>query len=194
MNPLQLLRSHISQFAPLTDADWELLAPHIIQKTLKKHELFSKEGRRANEVGFVLEGVFRQYYLVDGEEKTTWFFFEHDLLCSYISCITKQPSLISIEALTPATYLSFPYKLVEELYAININWQTFGRHIAEYVAIGLEDRMVSLLTLKPEERYRRLLNGQNKKIIEQIPQQYIANFLGITPVSMSRIRSRFYKK
>ena len=73
-------------------------------------------------------------------------------------------------------------------------WQKFGRLISEYLAIGLEERMVGLLMLRPEERYLELISGNKKKIIERIPQHYIANYLGITPVSMSRIRNRLTKK
>lgn len=73
-------------------------------------------------------------------------------------------------------------------------WQKFGRLIAECLAIGLEERMVGLLMLSPEERYMELIKGNKKKIIERVPQHYIANYLGITPVSMSRIRNRVIKK
>ena len=54
--------------------------------------------------------------------------------------------------------------------------------------------MVDLLTLSPEQRYLQLLNSNKQKILERIPQHYIANYLGITPVSLSRIRNRMYKK
>jgi CRP-like cAMP-binding protein len=81
-----------------------------------------------------------------------------------------------------------------DVYSQSAAWQTFGRLVAEYIAMGLEERMVSLLVQSPEERYRELLTGQKKKIIEQIPQQYIANYLGISPVSMSRIRKRLTAK
>jgi len=49
-------------------------------------------------------------------------------------------------------------------------WQTVGRRFAEYIAVGLEERMVSLLIQTPEERYRYLLSGSKKKIIKQIKQ------------------------
>jgi CRP-like cAMP-binding protein len=189
-NPINRLRFTITQFASIPEADWNLLEPYIELRSMKKQECFSSEGKRSGTVGFLLSGLFRQYYTIDGEEKTTWFFFENDLLCSYISCITGQPSLVTIEALTDAEYLCFPYAHLEQLYRTSSAWLNFGRKVAEYIATALEARMVSLLTQKPEERYRQLLKAQNSRIIEQIPQQYIANYLGITPVSLSRIRSR----
>ncbi len=189
-NNLILLRQTMERFVKLPDSDWDLLLPHIQLKDLKRHQLFAQEGKRSFEVAFILNGAFRQYYTKDGEEKTTYFCFTGDLMCAYISCISNQPSLITLEALSDTTYLSFPYAALFQLYKQSMIWQTFGRLIAEYIAAGLEERMVSLLLQSPEERYRDMLTGSKKKIIEQIPQQYIANYLGITPVSLSRIRKR----
>ena len=188
------LRSSIEKFIKLSDEDWNLLFPHLQIRKLKKHELFSEEGTTADEVGYVIEGSLRHFYIKDGVEKTTYFYFENHFVSSYISCITKKPSLLSIQALTDCTIVVFSYKTLEELFEKNATWQKFGRLLAEYLAIGLEDRMVGLLMLSPEERYMELLNGNKMKIIERIPQHYIANYLGLTPVSLSRIRNRVSKK
>jgi len=192
-NSFSIFRTHVEAFCKMSDADWELLVPHLEIKTIRKNELFIAEGKRAFEVAFVIDGMFRQYYTKDGEEKTTYFFFENHFMTSYISCITGKLSLVTIEALSNANYISFPYKVLQELFEQSMAWQKFGRLIAEYLGIGLEERMVSLLLQSPEERYIDLLNSNKKKIIERIPQHYIANYLGITPVSMSRIRSRLLK-
>ena len=69
------LRNNIEKFIKLSDEDWNLLAPHLEIRKLKKHDLLSEIGKVANEVGFVLEGMLRHYYLKDGEEKTTYFYF-----------------------------------------------------------------------------------------------------------------------
>jgi CRP-like cAMP-binding protein len=191
--PYYLLRNYIEKFSAITDADWELLQPHLTIKALRKNELYIAEGKRATELGFVFQGMLRQYYTKDGAEKTTYFFFENNLMGAYISCITGKPSLISIEALSEVNYISFPYKILQQIFEQSMVWQKFGRLVAEYLTIGLEERMVSLLLQSPEERYLDLLNSNKKKIIERVPQHYIANYLGITAVSMSRIRSRILK-
>ncbi len=188
------LRKQVNSFVEIPDEDWELLAPHIELKTLRKNNFLTKEGKRAFEIGFVIDGMFRQFYTKDGEEKTTYFYFESHFISGYISCISQQPSLLSIEALSDAAYISFPYKILQELFDKSMAWQKFGRLVSEYLVIGLEERMVSLLLHSPEERYIDLLSGNKKKIIERIPQHYIANYLGITPVSMSRIRNRILNK
>lgn len=190
----KLLRKQITAFSTITDTEWEMLVSFLELKQLHKNELFIAEGKKAHEIGFVITGMFRQYYTKDGEEKTTYFFFEQHFISAYISCITGKPSLVTIEALSDATYVSFSFAKMNELFNSSMAWQKFGRLIAEYAMIGLEERMVSLLLQSPEERYVELLNSNKIKIIERIPQQYIANYLGITPVSMSRIRNRLLKK
>lgn len=188
------LRNAIEKFVTLTDEEWNLLIPYVEIRTLKKHTLFCEIGKVANEIGFVLDGMLRHYYIHDGSEKTTYFYFENHLVASYFSCIHRQPSLISIEALSDCKLIVFPYAALRELFEKNMAWQKFGRLLAEYLASGLEDRMVGLLTLTPEERYIELIKGNRIKIIERIPQHYIANYLGLTPVSLSRIRNRVMKK
>jgi CRP-like cAMP-binding protein len=184
------LRTEIEKFVQLTDNEWGMLEPFIEIRQLKKHTLFSEVGKKSTEIGYVIEGSLRHFYLKDGEEKTTYFYFENHFVSSYISCITNQPSKLSIEALSDCELLIFPYQKMVELFEKSNSWQKFGRLIAEYIAIGLEDRMVGLLMLSPEERYLDLISGNKKKIIERIPQYYIANYLGITAVSFSRIRNR----
>lgn len=190
----QQLRHQIEQFVALTDGDWGLLEPHLTVSTIKKHELFAEEGLVSGKVAFVIEGMFRQFYTKDGDERTTYFYFERHFLSAYISCLTGKPSLVTIEALSDSTYISFPYTVLHDLFEQHMVWQKFGRLIAEYLTVGLEERMASLLLLSPEERYLDLLEGSKKKILERVPQHYIANYLGITPVSMSRIRNRILRK
>ena len=188
------LRKHIEQFVKISDADWLLLEPHLTERTIHKHEFMIREGSIGREVAYIRSGEMRHFYTFKGEEKTTYFYFENSLVAPYFSCITGQPSGLSIEALSDTELIVFPYSVLKKLFSGNLAWNTFGRVLAEYLGLGLEDRMVSLLTLSPEERYIELLKSNKKKILERIPQHLIANYLGITPVSLSRIRNRVVKK
>lgn len=184
------LRQAIERFVTLNDEEWEMLVPFLSIQHLKKHQNFALEGEKSSTIGFVLSGELRHFYTQDGEEKTTYFYFENHFVTSYISCITQQPSLITIEALSDCELVVFPYVELVQLFEKSNTWQKFGRLIAEYLAMGLEERMFGLLMQSPEERYQALLKGNKTKIIERIPQHYIANYLGVTPVSLSRIRKR----
>ena len=189
----QLLRNYIHKFLELKDEDWNLLLPHLKEMTLEKNQFFLKEGKKARLIGFLIEGDMRHFYTHDGEERTTYFYFENNFVADYISCISGMASKLNIEALTACRLLVFPYEILKALFDKSHGWEKFGRLIAEYLALGLEERMAGLLMQSPEERYRQLLQSNRHKIIERIPQQYIASYLGITPVSLSRIRRRSAK-
>ncbi len=191
---LLLLRTAIGRFIKLDDANWELLLPCLKERHVAKHTLFAQEGKRAMEIGFLLEGNMRHFYTRDGEEKTTYFYFEGHFVSSYISCIRQVPSELTIEAMSNCSLLVFTYTDLLKLYDLSPAWERFGRLIAEYLAIGLEERLTGLLMLSPEERYVQLLESNKQKIIERIPQHYVSSYLGITPVSLSRIRNRVLKK
>ena len=188
------LKTQIIRLSPMQDEDLLLLRPFLKEVQLAKGERFAKEGRTETTVAVILEGNMRQYYTRDGEEKTTYFFFENHFVCAYVSCITGAPSLLTIEALSPCRLIAFDYCDLLQLYEQSPAWQRFGRLIAEYAVVGLEERMAGLLMLSAEERYEQLLSSGKDKIMECIPQHYIANYLGITPVSLSRIRNRVMRR
>ncbi len=188
------LRKIITDYTEMPDADWALIAPYLREKAIARGERWVTEGEKAKDVGMILNGSMRHYYTKQDEEKTTYFYFENAMVSAYISCITGNASALSIEALTDTRLVLFPYARMKEAYKTSIAWERFGRMIAEWAMMGLEDRMVSLLTQTPEERYLALLQSTKTKITERIPQHLIANYLGITPVSLSRIRNRIHKK
>ncbi|MBW8684494.1 Crp/Fnr family transcriptional regulator [Chitinophaga rhizophila] len=191
---LHALRAAIQRFILLTDEEWEMLVPDLQYCYLSRGEHWITEGQKERYMGFVLEGDMRHFYTRDGEEKTTYFYFENHLVGSYFSAINNTPSRLTIEALTDVRLLTFSYAHLKSLYDQCPKWERFGRMVAEYLAAGLEERMAGLLTMSPEERYIELLQGNKHKILERIPQHYIANYLGITPVSLSRIRKRLSDK
>ena len=186
------LRAYLHRFVPqLTDADWQPLAEALRPRHLARGEHFVQAGEYLPVLALLLTGTCRLYYpRPNGEERTTYFFFENHLLGDYTSCLTGQPSQFSIQALADTELVVFDYALLRRLYEQRPVYERFGRILAEYHLIGTDARMVELLLLSPEERYRALLASGKTKILERIPQHLVANYLGITPVSLSRIRAR----
>lgn len=186
------LRAWFEKFAPLPDAAWAALEPHVRPATLARHDTFVQPGYQPLHIGFLLRGVCRHFYLLpDGTERTTYFYFAGDALADYRACVLGQPAALTIEALEPAELLTFPYATLRLLYDEYPAWERVGRRIAEYVLAGLEARLVETLTLTPEARYRLLVaTPAKRKLLEQVPQHLLAAYLGITPVSLSRIRGR----
>jgi CRP-like cAMP-binding protein len=147
-----------------------------------------------NEVGFILNGSFRFYFLKDGIEISSYFCFQNEFISSYRSFLKREKSLINIEAMEDSFVLCFSHASLQELLndeRVELKMERFGRKIAEYLICCYEERVVSFVTQTPEERYRLLLENGND-LLQKIPQHYVANYLGITAVSLSRIRKRIF--
>jgi CRP-like cAMP-binding protein len=178
---LHPLRAHLQNFVPLTDEEWAPLAAALRPHHLARGDYFVTAGQHQPHIAFVLRGACRVYCVrPDGEERTTYFFFEQHLMADYTSCLTGQPSQLSIQALADTELVVFDYAVLQRLY----------REWPVYLLVGTGERMLDLLLRTPAERYADLLASGKHKIIERIPQHLIANYLGITAVSLSRIRAR----
>ena len=85
------------------------------------------------------------------------------------------------------------YRDLEALYDKSTKFERVGRMILEYYIAFLQQRITSYLLDTPEERYRTLVN-ETPDLLNRVPLQYIASYIGVTPVSLSRIRKRILKK
>ena len=187
-------RQHLKAFVDFSDEEWALFSEHLYLRNLKKKELFINSGSICHEVGYIFSGSFRFYFVKDGVELSNFFCFGGELISSYRSFLKQEPSLLNIEALEDAAVICFSHAMLEQLStnsSISCKLERFGRLVAEYLICCYEERMMSFVTQSPEERYQQLILNQ-PDLLQRIPQHYVANFLGITPVSLSRIRKRIY--
>ena len=192
---LAVFRKGISKFIEFNEVEWTVVSQHLDVKKLKKKAHFAEPGLVCSEIGFILTGSVRYFNIKDGEEITGYFSFENELVSSYRSFLTRQPSLNYIQALEDTQLVIITYKNMQAMLAnplLAYKMERFGRLAAEYYLICYEERMCSFITKTPEERYLDLLNT-GRDIIQRMPQHYIAHFLGITPVSLSRIRRRIMR-
>ena len=189
---LALYRQSIKMFVTFTDPEWTFFAEQLYRRDVRKREALVEHGKVCNEICFILTGSFRFYFLKDGMEISNYFCFQGELVSSYNSFLKRTPSFPSVEAMENASLICFSHAGLQELLQnplVAHKMERFGRLVAEYLICCYEDRMVSFITQNPEERYRHLLQKQ-PDLLQRIPQHYVANYLGITPVSLSRIRKR----
>jgi signal-transduction protein with cAMP-binding, CBS, and nucleotidyltransferase domain len=185
-------RAQINNFVTLTDEEWNLFKQHINYRQLKKKALLAEEGKVCDEIGFIAEGSVRYFHMRDGVDITGYFSFENEFVSSYKSFIKQEPSLNYIQALEDSLILTVKHKSWHQMLndvRVAYKIERFGRLIAEYYLCCYEDRVSAFITQTPEERYLKLMET-GREILLRIPQHYVANFLGITPVSLSRIRKR----
>lgn len=191
------LRTIFAQFAPVSDALWAALAPHLQEELLPKGAHWLQPGQPATHLALVTEGGMRQYYVVDGDERTVYFGLEGSLVCAYSSYLTHQPCPYYLQAMEPCRLTTLSLQVLREAEAQYPELGEVFRRLAEYLFINLELRLHNQLLLSPEDRYLQLLAHPPTCLLEggppvweRIPQKYLASFLGITPVSFSRIRAR----
>ena len=185
-------REELKKIVEFNEAEWIVFAQYLEFRTVKKKKFFAEPSVICKDIGFISKGAVRYYYIKDGEEVTGYFSFENEFLSSYKSYLTGQPGYTYIQALEDTKLITFTRRDMDEMLnnpMLAYKMERFGRLISEHYLICYEDRVASFVTQTPEERYLQLLST-GREILQRMPQHYIANYLGITPVSLSRIRKR----
>jgi CRP-like cAMP-binding protein len=189
---LNIFRKHLDKYVVFNEAEWIVFTSYLNYSALKKKHYFAEPDKVSDKVGFTITGSVRYFYIKDGQDITGYFSFENEFISSYKSYLTQQPGFTYIQALEDTTLITFTRNDMDQMLAnpmLAYKMERFGRLIAEHYLCCYEDRIASFITQTPEERYLQLLST-GKDILKRMPQHYIAHFLGITPVSLSRIRRR----
>lgn len=148
-----------------------------------------KEGALAKKLFYIDQGCCRCWFNNDGIDVTFQFLFEGSFASSFETVTSGKVSWYSIETLEPTVVYSVS---LERFKSAQDNNPLAKAAYVNYVEQGLmnfQKLFVAHIKDSPEKRYRELLIN-HPEIIQRVPQHYIASFLGITSVSLSRIRNR----
>jgi CRP-like cAMP-binding protein len=176
----------------LTDKEWQQFKTHLTFRQVPKKFKLVEEGKVSNEIYFINKGLIRFYYNKDGEDITGFIFTENLFASSYESFLRKSPSTQILETIEDCELLVLTYDGLQELYEKVPQINIFTRKIAEQRFLNAQQVLSSYILDSPEERYQKFLK-QYPNIIQRVPLNIIASYLGITPVSLSRIRKRVTK-
>jgi len=181
------------KFTDFNDSELEIIMPYFEFKKFKRKTILLEIGKVSNEVFYLVKGCIRLYCEKDGDELSTYFFTEEMFAGSYDSFLAQKPSKVAIETLEDCEVLILSHQSQEKLYEIFPKMNEFIRKAIEQRFVLLHDLFISYLLHNPEERYL-ILQKERPELLQRIPQHQIASFLGITRVSLSRIRHRLSKK
>lgn len=178
----------------ITYKDWEIIASKMYIEKFKKKEIILQPGGQEEHLSFLSKGVLR-FFIPTEENKETDitydFMFEKKFACADESFITRTPSIYGIEALTDVLLYRFTYNDLQDIYKKTESAERIGRIAHQNLFLERSQRLYSFLRYSAKERYQNLFK-ENPILIKQIPQKYIASYLGITPQALSRIKRQIY--
>jgi len=190
---LDKLKEYCKRTVPLTDNELKLIDKYFEPASFNKKDFLLTNGKICNFIAFIYEGAVRHFHVKDGVEKTCDLSFANSWVTDFQSFTLGTSCIMNLQALENTTVFVITKKNLTELYKECSKYETFGRIMAEQVAQRATEIAMSLSSDKPEERYLKLIKN-NPDIFQRVQQKYIANFLGIGPESLSRIRNRIVNK
>jgi len=184
---------HLRKISPLPDEEWQKFLSACKKYHLRKGEHFFRVGDVGKNLGIVMRGCLRLYYLNSkGEEFNRAFKFEGDLASTYTFNLEGAPSPMGAEALEDTEMLLIDLKDFLKLQEGDFCWERMAARLALSHYKRKEKREFQFLTMDASERYLELLKDY-PGIENRIPQFHLASYLGITPFSLSRIVSKIKK-
>lgn len=180
----------ISEYVAITDEDWQKIRCHLSIKNLKKNEILIEAGEVCQHIYFIHSGIIRFFYFVKSAEITSCFNFKGSFISALSSCLLRQPSHETAQAITDTEVIVLEYPTLIRLYDKSHTVERLGRLIVENAYIELENRMFANYHNDAESKYLNLLKSESPEIIKNIPLKQIASYLGVTPETLSRIRNK----
>lgn len=175
----------------INDSSLDIFIPEILvtfkEKQFRKNDFFVKESRICNYFCFIESGILQHSISILGEEKTTYLALKNSCTSALKSFIHKIPSRKNIKAISDCNLQVIKLESFTTLLKTNKAFNKFYYNLIENQIYLIDDYRIDLLTLTPEERYKKLLDN-DPDLLQQVPLHYLASFLGISSRHMSRIR------
>ncbi|MGY4538633.1 CRP-like cAMP-binding protein [Mucilaginibacter sp. UYNi724] len=186
---------HFRKKFPQLNPFWDKYLEYQTRMDVPAKTVLLQEGKVSGNYIFIEKGSVRAFFNNNGDDKTVQFFFENEGLTSFDSFTNNVPSLITIETIEPSVVYLLPKKhvlqLVNELTRepefVQLMLRMFAQRQLHYM-----EEFFSFIRDTPEQRYLNLLT-KRPHIIQRIPQHYIASYLGVSTVHLSRIKSKIAK-
>lgn len=185
---------YLQQFGSLNHQQIELINANVVVKIYPAGEYFLKANEFSREIGFILEGVFRVcYYDKDGNEITRYFLDENHFIADVNSYNSGIPSVEYIQSVVDSKVLVLTKAAMQTLSETIIVWDAI---VSKITAKALTQKVRRVSLMMPQdatERYVFFLDNF-PNLVNRVPLNYIASYIGITKSSLSRLRREFSKR
>ncbi|WP_026813659.1 Crp/Fnr family transcriptional regulator [Arenibacter certesii] len=174
---------------PLPETSKQMLQKHINKVSFPKGHILLRADRIEKNIYFIKQGIVRAYAKTADSEITFWFGKEHDTIISMKSYIENLKGYEDIELLEDCELYELKAEDLKRLFEEDISISNFGRKLAEKELIRTEEKLISQQFKTATQRYKELIKN-NPDLVQRVQLGYIASYLGITQVSLSRIRAQ----
>jgi CRP-like cAMP-binding protein len=186
---LSELETYISSYFGVPQADLAHIASLFKQTELKKGDYFLKTGKSCNQLSFIKDGFLRIYVPMEDKEVTQWISTTGYFVTDLSSLIFDTPARWTIQALTDTQLFTISKDDYQKIGQLIPQWHELEKLFIAKCFTILEDRIFSHLSMSAEERYQAFFE-KHKELFNQVPLQYIASMLGMTPETFSRVRKK----
>lgn len=186
MTDLQL---YIKNFFDVNEELLGEIASRFVPQPVKKGDYLLKQGRQCRRLSFIKSGLIRIYTTIEDKEVTQWISTQGYFVTDLASFTFQTPARWNIQALTDCELYTIEKDDYNNLGNVLPEWHKLEKLFIAKCFIILEERVNSHLFMTAEERYNKLYELQ-PDLFNQVPLQYLASMLGMTPETLSRLRKK----
>ncbi|RLD77069.1 MAG: Crp/Fnr family transcriptional regulator [Bacteroidetes bacterium] len=177
----------IKSLIEIDDKEWSYYSSLFTTRNYNKKEILLQPDNVCDNIFFINKRLLRIFFMdKNGNESTFYFSQENDFAVDYESFLNRTPSNYTIEAMEDTQVVHMSYKMVVDGYKKLRNGEKLGRLLAEKYFIIFSRKIQNIYTKTPYERYQ-LMNIQFPNIRQRVSQHYIASYLNISSVHLSRL-------
>lgn len=185
------LESYIHSYFKIPKENIASVAALFQEEDLNKGDYYVKQGTYCQKMSFQINGFTRVFAEKQDKEVTQWIGSKNHFITDLSSFIFGQRARWHIQAITDCKLYTITIDRYKALSEVVPNWQALEQQFMAACFLTLEDRVFSHLSMSAEERYLQFYQ-QNKALFNQVPLQYIASMLGMSPETFSRIRKKIH--
>lgn len=184
------LKTHIEEIVSLTDEEFEHINSHFKIKHLKKHQYLIQEDEPIKHLYFVTKGLLKATFTdINGKEYIIQFAMENWWISDFKAFYQNAKSITNISCLENVELLSISKENLDKICNDNHKMEHFFRVKNSYGYVALQQRILSLLSTSPKERFEQF-SHQYPQLGQRVSKTIIAAYLGISRETLSRLSAK----
>lgn len=188
MSEKELFKEHVAEFVETNDIDYQLILSYFSLQKFRKRQFVIQENQNVEYVYFVKKGLLKSSFIDDlGKEHILQFASENWWISDFAAFYKQEKSTLSVECIEDSELLGITFENLDKLCKEIPKMERFFRLKSNYGYVALQKRILSLLSDSAKIRYESFCT-MYPNIIQRIPKQLIANYLGLSRETLSRLQ------